>query len=71
MKSTSYLFWWVASVRVGTCEGMSVDIVAREMATTFMPSTKRAAIEGKLEHLSMLVVVGRANGFPAHSHGQD
>ena len=69
INSTSYLFYWVAG-----------SLVARDLATIFwlrvaMPKTNRAALEGRLKHLSpmqhpkcadMLVVVGRASAGLKH-----
>ena len=72
IRNTGYLFQWLASVQFG--EGQSSDMLAKEMSVIFwmrvaMPATNRAAVQGKLKHLSpmkhsrypdMLVVVGRA-----------
>ena len=85
VRSTSFLFYWVVNVRVGSSNGMSLDLLAREMATIFwmrvaMPATNKAAMEGKLKHLSpkqhrlypdMLVVVGRAASGMRHHFQQD
>ena len=73
VQSTSSLFCWLIRFRDGSAE-QSVELLAREMAVVFwvrvaMPETNKAAVEGKLKHLSplqhakypdMLVVVGRA-----------
>ena len=73
VQSTSSLFCWLIRCRKGRAE-LSVELLAREMAVVFwvrvaMPETNKAAMEGKLKHLSplqhakypdILVVVGRA-----------
>ena len=76
VKVTSSLFYWLAKERSDGVK--SVELVARDMAVTFwlrvaMPATNKAAMEGKLKHITpfqhekypdMLVVVGRAvSGF--------
>ena len=79
IRSTSFLFLWVARIKVDG-EFQLVDLKARDMATIFwirvaMPATNKAAMEGKLKHLSpkqhglypdMLVVVGRAAAGMQH-----
>ena len=79
IRSTTFKFYWVAKCRCKrNMSDLSVDMMARELAETFwlrvaMPETNKAALAGKLKHLSplqhsmypdMLVVVGRAvTGF--------
>ena len=79
IRSTTFKFYWVAKVRCKrNTSDLSVDMMARVLAEIFwlrvaMLETNRAAIAGKLKHLSplqhsmypdMLVVVGRAvTGF--------
>ena len=72
VRSTSYLFFWFAKVR--SSDELPVQLIAKDMAVDFwfrvaMPATNKAAVEGRLKHLSpmqhvkypdMLVVVGRA-----------
>ena len=72
VQSTSCLFFWFAKVR--NSDDIPVQLIAKDMAVDFwlrvaMPATNKAAVEGRLKHLSpmqharypdMLVVVGRA-----------
>ena len=55
VKSTSSLFWWVASVRVGTCQGMSVEIVVRDKGGH--PCHQQSSHKDKLEHLYMVSIL--------------
>ena len=65
IRSTSFLFKWLARLRYKSQESMPehwdelecIDLMSREMAITFwmrvaMPATNQAAGEGKLKHLS-------------------
>ena len=86
VSTTSYLFYWAARLRGDNAGGdQSRELVARDLATTFwlrvaMPDTNKAALEGRLKHLSpmqhprypdMLVVVGRAVAGLRHHFQKD
>lgn len=86
ISTTSYLFYWAARVKGDSARGAeSRELVARDLATTFwlrvaMPDTNKAALEGRLKHLSpmqhprypdMLVVVGRAAAGLRHHFQKD
>ena len=60
IRSTTFKFYWVAKCRCKRNKSdLSVDLMARELAEIFwlrvaMPETNKAAIAGKLKHLSPL-----------------